>query len=76
MENPQTPAGPSKRHGHDFLTLILGGIIAWGLIGLWLDYLLHTSGIVIAGALLGAMGGFFLARFQQTRRRGNLAPHQ
>jgi uncharacterized membrane protein len=75
-ENQQPPDAPARRHGHDFLTHILGGIIAWGLIGLGLDYLLHTSGIAIAGALLGAAGGFFLARFQQRRRREGLAPHQ
>ena len=53
----------------DSLTYILGGIIAWGLIGLALDHLLHTRGIVIAGTLLGVVGGYYLARFHQRHRR-------
>lgn len=73
-QHPSPP--PGKRHGHDFLTYSIGGIIAWGLVGLALDYLLDTRGIVIAGALLGAVGGFFLARFHQRHRRPEETPHQ
>ncbi|WP_035767902.1 AtpZ/AtpI family protein [Arthrobacter castelli] len=40
---------------------IVGGIIVWTLIGWGLDNLLGTSWIVLAGAILGAAGGFYLA---------------
>lgn len=69
MDENQPAPLPAKRHGHDYLTYVIGGILVWGLIGLALDYLLDTRGIVIAGALLGAVGGFFLARFHQRHRR-------
>ncbi|KRE84384.1 AtpZ/AtpI family protein [Arthrobacter sp. Soil764] len=40
---------------------IVGGIIVWSLIGWGLDYLWGTRWIVLAGALLGAVGGFYLS---------------
>ncbi|WP_372699491.1 hypothetical protein [Arthrobacter sp. JSM 101049] len=40
---------------------IVGGIIAWGLIGWLLDFLLDTRWIWIVGALLGAVAGYYLA---------------
>lgn len=40
---------------------IVGGIIVWTLIGWGLDNLLGTSWIVLAGAFLGAAGGFYLS---------------
>lgn len=40
---------------------IVGGIIVWTLIGWGLDNLLGTRWIVLAGAFLGAAGGFYLA---------------
>jgi ATP synthase protein I len=40
---------------------IVGGIIVWSLIGWGLDYLWGTRWIVLAGALLGAAGGFYLS---------------
>lgn len=40
---------------------IVGGIIVWTLIGWGLDNLLGTRWIVLAGAILGAAGGFYLA---------------
>ncbi|GAB3265753.1 hypothetical protein [Arthrobacter pigmenti] len=40
---------------------IIGGIIVWTLIGWGLDNLLGTRWIVLAGAILGAAGGFYLA---------------
>ena len=40
---------------------IIGGIIVWSLIGWGLDYLWGTRWIVLAGALLGAAGGFYLS---------------
>ena len=40
---------------------IIGGIIVWSLIGWGLDNLWGTRWLVLAGALLGAMGGFYLS---------------
>ncbi len=40
---------------------IVGGIVVWSLIGWGLDYLWGTRWIVLAGALLGAAGGFYLS---------------
>ena len=40
---------------------IIGGIIVWSLIGWGLDYVWGTRWIVLAGALLGAVGGFYLS---------------
>ena len=40
---------------------IIGGIIVWSLIGWGLDNLWGTRWIVLAGALLGAAGGFYLS---------------
>ncbi|MEE1620850.1 AtpZ/AtpI family protein [Zafaria sp. Z1313] len=45
----------------EYINYILGGIIAFGLIGWGLDYLLHAHWIMIAGAVLGAGSGFYLA---------------
>jgi len=47
--------------GNTVLTYIVGGIIAWGLIGWGLDYLLDTRWLIFAGAVLGAGGGYYLA---------------
>lgn len=40
---------------------IVGGIIVWSLIGWGLDNLLGTRWLVLAGGLLGAVGGFYLS---------------
>lgn len=40
---------------------IVGGIVVWSLIGWGLDNLWGTRWIVLAGALLGAAGGFYLS---------------
>lgn len=40
---------------------IIGGIVVWSLIGWGLDNLWGTRWIVLAGALLGAVGGFYLS---------------
>jgi ATP synthase protein I len=40
---------------------IVGGILVWSLIGWGLDNLWGTRWIVLAGALLGAAGGFYLS---------------
>ncbi|MFP5312310.1 MAG: hypothetical protein ACLGH7_07890, partial [Actinomycetes bacterium] len=43
--------------GMAVFSYIIGGIIVWSLIGWGLDYLWGTRWIVLAGALLGAVGG-------------------
>ncbi|WP_346926223.1 hypothetical protein [uncultured Arthrobacter sp.] len=40
---------------------MIGGILVWSLIGWGLDNLWGTRWIVLAGALLGAAGGFYLS---------------
>ncbi|MFJ6278421.1 hypothetical protein SAMN04488693_103187 [Arthrobacter subterraneus] len=40
---------------------IVGGIIVWSLIGWGLDNLLGMRWLVLAGGLLGAVGGFYLS---------------
>ena len=47
--------------GMAVFSYIIGGIIVWSLIGWGLDYLCGTRWIVLAGALLGALGGFYLS---------------
>jgi ATP synthase protein I len=47
--------------GMAVFSYIIGGIIVWSLIGWSLDYLWGTRWIVLAGALLGAAGGFYLS---------------
>ena len=54
--------------GNTVLTYIVGGIIAWGLIGWGLDYLLNTRWLFIVGAVLGAGGGYYLARKHKLTR--------
>jgi len=47
--------------GMAVFSYIIGGIIVWSLIGWGLDNLWGTRWIVLAGALLGALGGFYLS---------------
>jgi F0F1-type ATP synthase assembly protein I len=47
--------------GMAVFSYIIGGIIVWSLIGWGLDNLWGTRWIVLAGALLGAAGGFYLS---------------
>lgn len=47
--------------GMAVFSYIIGGIIVWSLIGWGLDYLWGTRWIVLAGALLGAVGGLYLS---------------
>ncbi|RAX17213.1 hypothetical protein DC347_08520 [Pseudarthrobacter sp. AG30] len=47
--------------GMAVFSYIIGGIIVWSLIGWGLDYVWGTRWIVLAGALLGAVGGFYLS---------------
>jgi ATP synthase protein I len=69
--NPETSAGAPgvSENGEDggynagiaVFSYIVGGIIVWSLIGWGLDNLWGTRWIVLAGALLGAVGGFYLS---------------
>ncbi|HEU4667015.1 MAG TPA: hypothetical protein VFS79_05060, partial [Arthrobacter sp.] len=47
--------------GMAVFSYIIGGIIVWSLIGWGLDYVWGTRWVVLAGALLGAVGGFYLS---------------
>jgi ATP synthase protein I len=70
-ESPKNPAGAPgvSGNGRDggynagiaVFSYIIGGIIVWSLIGWGLDILLGTRWIVLAGALLGVAGGFYLS---------------
>jgi ATP synthase protein I len=70
-ETPKNPAGAPgvSENGRDggynagiaVFSYIIGGIIVWSLIGWGLDNLLGTRWIVLAGALLGVAGGFYLS---------------
>ena len=61
--NDVTPGGGDGGYnaGIAVFSYIIGGIIVWSLIGWGLDYLWGTRWIVLAGALLGAVGGFYLS---------------
>ena len=50
---------------------IVGGILVWSLIGWGLDNLWGTRWIVLAGALLGAAGGFYLSHMHGLTSPGN-----
>jgi len=64
-DSTQGPADVSTDGGYNagmaVFSYIIGGIIVWSLIGWGLDYLWGTRWIVLAGALLGAVGGFYLS---------------
>ncbi|WP_035773248.1 hypothetical protein [Arthrobacter sp. Br18] len=47
---------------------IVGGIVVWSLIGWGLDNLLQTRWLVLAGAFLGAAGGFYLSHMHNLTR--------
>lgn len=55
------PTDGGYNAGMAVFSYIIGGIIVWSLIGWGLDYLWGTRWIVLAGALLGAVGGFYLS---------------
>ncbi|WP_426996238.1 hypothetical protein [Pseudarthrobacter sp. N5] len=52
---------------------IVGGIVVWSLIGWGLDNLWGTRWIVLAGALLGAAGGFYLSHMHGLTSHKNTA---
>lgn len=71
--NGDSPTPEISRFRENF-NYIVGGIIAWGLIGWLLDFLLHQRWIWIAGALLGAAAGYYLA-FLHRRERASRRVH-
>lgn len=48
--------------GMAVFSYIVGGIVVWSLIGWGLDSLWGTRWLVLAGAILGAAGGFYLVQ--------------
>lgn len=76
-ENEPSGSDPRGRYGeagyNDGLAVfsyIVGGILVWSLIGWGLDNLLGTRWFVLAGGLLGALGGFYLS-FKHNLTRSN-----
>lgn len=76
---PDSSSGPPQRDGGRYssggynagmavFSYIIGGILVWSLIGWGLDYLLDTRWLVLAGAFLGAAGGFYLSHMHNLTR--------
>jgi ATP synthase protein I len=59
--------------GMAVFSYIIGGIIVWSLIGWGLDNLLGTRWFVLAGGLLGAVGGFYLSYKHNLTRSSSTA---
>ncbi|HET7138593.1 MAG TPA: hypothetical protein VFI36_00395 [Arthrobacter sp.] len=59
--------------GMAVFSYIIGGIIVWSLIGWGLDNLWGTRWFVLAGALLGALGGFYLSHMHGLTSSRNTA---
>lgn len=60
--------------GMAVFSYIIGGIIVWSLIGWGLDNLLGTRWLVLAGGLLGAVGGFYLSHKHNLTRSNQASP--
>lgn len=52
----------------DLIVYILGGMLAWGLIGWGVDYLFQLSWIKFLGVVIGGVGGFYLAVMHRNER--------
>ncbi|MBG6184570.1 F0F1-type ATP synthase assembly protein I [Arthrobacter sp. CAN_A214] len=61
-------ANGGYNEGIAVFSYIIGGIVVWSLIGWGLDYLLETRWLVLAGAFLGAAGGFYLSHMHDLTR--------
>lgn len=59
--NPPPSGGSGYNGGMAVFSYIIGGTIVWSLIGWGLDTLLKTRWFVLIGALLGIVGGLYLA---------------
>ncbi|MDP5228392.1 MULTISPECIES: AtpZ/AtpI family protein [Arthrobacter] len=59
---PEESGDGGYNAGMAVFSYIIGGILVWSLIGWGLDSLWGTHWLVLAGALLGASGGFYLAQ--------------
>jgi len=53
----------------EFINYIVGGMLAFGLIGWGLDFLLPTRWIWLAGVAIGAIAGGLLANAHRTAYR-------
>ena len=78
-ERPDADArGPYGEGGYNdgmaVFSYIIGGIVVWSLIGWGLDNLLGTRWIVLAGGLLGAVGGFYLSHKHNLTRSNSSGP--
>lgn len=60
--------------GMAVFSYIIGGILVWSLIGWGLDNLLDTRWLVLAGAFLGAAGGFYLSHMHNLTRNHTPSP--
>ncbi len=58
------------------LSYMIGGIAVWSLIGWGLDNLLDTRWLVLAGAFLGAAGGFYLSHMHNLTRNHTPSPQR
>ncbi|MGJ9402498.1 AtpZ/AtpI family protein [Arthrobacter sp. KK5.5] len=76
MSAENGPIGESRKwpRFREFLNYTVGGILAWGLIGWILDYLLDTRWIWIFGAILGAGAGYYLAHQHRKARTSGSDP--
>ncbi len=70
--SPQDIDGRYSNGGYNagmaVFSYIIGGILVWSLIGWGLDNLLDTRWLVLAGAFLGAAGGFYLSHMHNLTR--------
>ncbi len=80
---PPTPGDDNARgrygdagynSGIAVFSYIVGGILVWSLIGWGLDNLLETRWLVLAGGLLGAVGGFYLSHKHNLTRSNQPDP--
>ena len=69
---PQDGEGRFSNGGYNagiaVFSYMIGGIAVWSLIGWGLDNLLDTRWLVLAGAFLGAAGGFYLSHMHNLTR--------
>lgn len=61
-EKPAYDAENTYDSGMRVFSYIIGGIVAWGLIGWFLDNLFETQWLVLVGLLFGAAAGFYLTK--------------